>query len=577
MTPSFRLRHKRNARKAEADKRVRVGQPNLPVFEPNHNQPSPSLCAGFWYRLRILTLRPTHFWRQIKRLGDACENELFPAARNEGTDYVYLVPTEDPDGKPVIRIGQQRYSHACSHHVYQLLRHSGLQTIALDVKLESNQVVDILCFLHFHRQTIKKLISSQQIDAMPAEELETAALLTGEGVQFACTRMQLDPATGRLMVTYSYCQTPFSRAVRRFKAHSGKFKDHRAFFYSAPRYALAILAVTILPVILYETRVVPDHLIMILASTMAVAASVLIYLFFLSLGSIEYDNEVQAEHLNRAFKELKRYADRVRSDLNRAREIQLNLLPKFDRRSFGRQVSVVANFLPVNEVGGDYYDIKSLGDKKLAILFCDVSGHGLAAAFVTGLLKTFFDLVSGPQVSVGQFLESLNRQILQMTPDDSFAAAVYAIFDTEAMTLTYCNAGHFPMPLRLTHEDGQPVVQTLQEGAGPIIGVMDQASYKEAVVTFRAGDRLVLATDGIVEARNKDNEFFGVHRLQEVLIEHHHLDNQALLEKLLVTVQQFTQDRPQQDDQTTMLLAVSPEHAADVAHATPAQAHRKDH
>ena len=116
----------------------------------------------------------------------------------------------------------------------------------------------------------------------------------------------------------------------------------------------------------------------------------MVYVFFMVAGSVEYDNEEKDYQLTRAYREVKSYADQIKANLNRGQVIQHKFLPDLENGRLSEHVNWASNFDPVEEVGGDYYDVQHLDDNRIAILFSDVSGHGMAAAFVTGILKTTF-------------------------------------------------------------------------------------------------------------------------------------------------------------------------------------------
>ena len=165
------------------------------------------------------------------------------------------------------------------------------------------------------------------------------------------------------------------------------------------------------------------------------------------MGSVEYDNEIQGAQLSRAYEQLKRNSELIMADLQRAREVQKNLLPDVSGRILGGRLAVTASFVPQSEVSGDYFDLKVLDQDRVAVVFCDVSGHGLAAALITGLLKTFFELnerIAGdPTIFVGQ----LNDRLCRLSPSDIFASVFYGVLDLGSMELRYCNGGHYPPPV----------------------------------------------------------------------------------------------------------------------------------
>jgi len=201
---------------------------------------------------------------------------------------------------------------------------------------------------------------------------------------------------------------------------------------------------------------------------------------------------------------------RVESELELARKVVEGLLP--------RAFPVIGGFdiygttIPVREVGGDYLDlIVSLSDR-LGVLVADVSGKGLAAALIMVTFRAYFHATVINELAMRVVMARVNRLVHEATNGDRFITTFYGLIDPENKRLLYINAGHNP-PL-LLHADG---TSELLAHSGLPLGIFDDSRYSEAVVSFRSGDVLVLYTDGVVEARNADDEEFELRRLEEVV------------------------------------------------------------
>jgi sigma-B regulation protein RsbU (phosphoserine phosphatase) len=269
---------------------------------------------------------------------------------------------------------------------------------------------------------------------------------------------------------------------------------------------------------------------------------------------VEYDKEYQQKQLRRRHEALANALEQIDTDLDRARRIQEKLIPRKDLQPFPQHVYIAHSFVPEIAVGGDYYDIRALDDHRVAIIFADVSGHGMAGAFVTGLLKTTFELSDEVTGSPPPFMKRANAILSKLTPSDSFAAMVYAVYNIESHMLYYTNAGHNPLPMVVRAADNS--VEVLDGANCVIAGVSETVDYEEADVKLEPGDKLVLCTDGIVEGMNDDGELFGTARLHRVLEETADRPAVVVPDYILSALADHVGDAPQGDDLTILVMEV---------------------
>jgi hypothetical protein len=197
----------------------------------------------------------------------------------------------------------------------------------------------------------------------------------------------------------------------------------------------------------------------------------------------------------------------VQRQLETAREIQLSLLPRRIPKPSGLDVAV--RCVPATAVAGDIYDFVEIGPSCVGILVADVMGHGIPAALVASMAKLAFSLQIGRAHDPSAVLTSMN-QILCGQLEGSYVTAVYAVVDTEAGRVTLANAGHPPPLVQRRGESGAHV----EREHGLMLGVLPTAEYANARVDrFAAGDRLLLYSDGVLEARNRAGEFFDGERV----------------------------------------------------------------
>ena len=245
---------------------------------------------------------------------------------------------------------------------------------------------------------------------------------------------------------------------------------------------------------------------------------------------------------------------RERSDRHQREEreglmIQRALLPAALPTT--KAFEVAGAWQPASGFGGDCYDAFTFGPATLGLSIADVAGKGLPAALLMSSLQAAvraFALESTPPHAI---CASVNRLLCGQMIAGRFATLCYVRLERGRDALCYANAGHNP-PL-LARPDG--AVERLTVG-GTVLGVFPDAEYRTGEVALRSGDRLVLYTDGITEARNAEDEEFGEDRLVDALRSQRHLEANALFETVLNRVTHFTGDRGFQDDATLLVVAV---------------------
>jgi len=186
-----------------------------------------------------------------------------------------------------------------------------------------------------------------------------------------------------------------------------------------------------------------------------------------------------------------------------ARSVQELMIPQEKLETPGYEVDSIYN--PANEVGGDFYHLQPTSDGGLLVIIGDVAGKGLQAAMNVSMLMGA--LRSTPERSPAKILESLNRVL---TGSESFTTCQAALFSANG-ELVMANAGHLP-PYLNSQEIALP--------GGLPLGVVPDVNYDELRLYLHPGDRILLMSDGVVEARQPSGELFGFDRV-------HNLSNQS--------------------------------------------------
>ena len=234
-------------------------------------------------------------------------------------------------------------------------------------------------------------------------------------------------------------------------------------------------------------------------------------------------------------------------ELAEALRIQERLLPQQVAQIEGWELAV--SWQPASGVGGDCFDTIRFSDTRLALTIADVVGKGIPAALLMSNLQAAVRAFASEAIEPQALCTQVNRILCGNIAEGRFISFFYCVVDAAAGVLTYTNAGHYlPMLIR---PDGS--VERLGCG-GPVLGVLGDAEYEQAHVSIGAGDRVVLYTDGLTEARSVDDEEFGEERLLEAAVAHRVCSAPALQARLTAEVASFTGGRFQ-DDATLIVLA----------------------
>ena len=248
--------------------------------------------------------------------------------------------------------------------------------------------------------------------------------------------------------------------------------------------------------------------------------------------------------------------DRLAGIFEEARKIQASILP---RRvpSYG-SYDIYGRSEPMEEVGGDFYDIIPLTEKILGLAIADVSGHGLPAALQVRDIYMGLRMGLARDFKIVRTVERLNGIIHQSTLTSRFVSMFYGELELNGVFI-YVNAGH-PAPYHIA-ADG--AARSMEEG-GPVLGPLSQASYERGFVIMKPGDMLVFYTDGICETRRPaapgepEGEEYGVARLLEVARQSCGKPARAVVDAIFADVEAWSGGADQEDDRTVLVVTYPP-------------------
>jgi len=244
--------------------------------------------------------------------------------------------------------------------------------------------------------------------------------------------------------------------------------------------------------------------------------------------------------------------ERIKQELEIAREVQQSFLPI--RTPEFKNLDLAAVCKPAYETGGDYYDFVQLDDHRVAVMIGDVSGKGIQAAFYMTFVKGVIHSLCRETNSPAEVLKKTNRLFCDNAPRGIFISLVYGILDLKNKTFVFARAGHNPI-LKIPAANGS--LEQLQPrgiGIGLTKGTAFDKEIEEIKISLSDEDLLVLYTDGIVEALNEQQTFYGTHRLNNVLKRNKQQPAKQILELLTRDVESFVGKAKQHDDMTMLVM-----------------------
>ncbi|MRR33973.1 HAMP domain-containing protein [bacterium] len=243
--------------------------------------------------------------------------------------------------------------------------------------------------------------------------------------------------------------------------------------------------------------------------------------------------------------------ERINGELNIARDIQMNILPKGVPPLPPRdRFDLHALIEPAREVGGDFYDYFPVDENRLCFVIADVSGKGVPAALFMAMSMTLLKATAREGLPPERVLSKVNEELSRDNEVNMFVTLFCGILDTSTGELVFANAGHNP-PLVMRSAGDVAFLRTVN---GLALGVMEGAPYRRESLRLEAGDTLVLYTDGVTEAMDPADELFGDQRLHRAAEE---LAGKPLTEisvGLLERVTAFAAGAAQSDDITIMAV-----------------------
>jgi len=259
------------------------------------------------------------------------------------------------------------------------------------------------------------------------------------------------------------------------------------------------------------------------------------YGFAVLLGSLGY---VAARRTLKRDEEL----GEIHRELELARRIQLSLLPAPFPESLAFRVA--ARYVPMNTVAGDFYEFLVADATHAGLLIADVSGHGVPAALIASMVKMAAISQSAEAAHPGRLLTGMNRALCGNT-QGQYVTAACVYLDAAGRELRYAAAGH---PAMLLLRNGE-VVEVAENGL--LLAAVDDVVYSEKTIAIEPGDRFLLYTDGVIEARNTAGQLYGEDSLSAALTRTAGVAPAEAADTIIAAVKRWAQ---MQDDDLTILV-----------------------
>ena len=241
----------------------------------------------------------------------------------------------------------------------------------------------------------------------------------------------------------------------------------------------------------------------------------------------------------------------MRRELDLARDVQARMLP--DRPTGLDRLECIGFCRPARSIGGDYYDLIPFADGQFALTLGDVAGKGIPTAVMMASIQTLLrSLLKQGVGDLAAVLSSLNSTLFETSTPERYSTLLCGVISADRRSFSYVNAGHIP-PL-LIHADGR--LERLPDGNCPV-ALLPSMTYSQSTAALEPGDTLIIISDGIVEARNHEGDFWEEDEIDRVLLANRGASVLELPDLLCAAADNFASGAEQYDDMTVVAVRIS--------------------
>jgi hypothetical protein len=311
--------------------------------------------------------------------------------------------------------------------------------------------------------------------------------------------------------------------------------------------ATALFGATLISMVVPLMSVAQGHMLrqMVLVLALPLAALLIFGIAaMMTKREVVYKYEDLAPHVKRIVER-----ERVKAEIDAANRIQAALLPVDAPEVSGAEFA--SHYRAATEIGGDYFDFLPMPSGEMGIAFGDVSGHGLTSGIVMAMAKSALLVQVGYDPSPRAVMNVLNDIVMKTAPKRILMTFFFGLLDPETQTLRFSSAGHLdPYVYRAATKR----LEALSSWGFPL-GVRRREPFMEHSVDFDSGDRLILYSDGLIEAIDDDGDPYGFDRFEKTILSCGHMHAEDIKKTLLNSIRKFTRNRPPEDDQTLVVVS----------------------
>lgn len=253
------------------------------------------------------------------------------------------------------------------------------------------------------------------------------------------------------------------------------------------------------------------------------------------------------ENLKQAQVELVR-RERVERDIEIARSVHKSILPTTYPKVAGFEFDAVAR--TAREVGGDLYDVMSIGNNHIGIVMADASGKSVQAAIYMAVVRALFMSEARHKISPSETAHEVHDLLMKVSTGDMFVTAFYATINLENRLMRYIRGGH-DYPIYYSADSDEIKLLTTP---GRFLGLLPNFMAREESLTFKVNDILVCYSDGVTDAIRPNGELYGIERLQKIIYENRHESAKELVKLITRDIDNFREGEEQPDDLTLLVV-----------------------